>query len=139
MVQYCFHIHYLQKLFCYLCHLLIYYMWNITSLFISSDKWLVELYRTDDFPTLLNLKMKLRKNYLDSLILIILDLYLWFFCFLCVCESFTDRLERTVWLLWFWIWDLRWNLQGSLHGYLYSYFKGQMFVLPYWNGKCDLL
>ena len=77
---YCFLIHYLQKLFCYLCHPLIYYMWNITTLFMSFDKWLVELYRTNDFPNLLSLKIKLRKDYPDSLILVILDLYLWFFC-----------------------------------------------------------
>lgn len=85
-----------------LCHPLIYYVWNITTMLISFDKWWVELYKIGKFfSNLLNLKIKLRKNYWDSLMLIIPDLYSDFFfspCFSHVCESFMGRLGRAIWL-----------------------------------------
>lgn len=70
-------------------------MWNITTLFISFDQWSVELYRTGEyFPTLLSLKIKLRKNYPDFLILTMLYLY----CDLFFFASY--MFVRVLWVDW---------------------------------------
>lgn len=99
------------------------------------------LQNRENFPTLLSLKIKLRKNYPDFLILTMLDLY----CDLFFFASY--MFVRVLWVdwkgqydsFWFWMWDLRWSAKGSTHGYLYSRFEGQIFVLLSWSEKRDLL